>query len=159
MTYKFYSNCVNWPEPAYLDGGLSDMCDQGQQITRRTFMKHVDHDDLRQQEQECGYDVPKNRNGIGFMMSADWHVTYHRSTLHGERVYYYTWSGIEYVFTQKKTTSCPSTSTTGCTTRPGQMNQENGSGCPSKPVGLQNVWSEHVLPAQLSTIGKTAGPC
>ena len=33
-------------------------------------------------------------------MAADWAVSYHRSKLHGRRVYYFRHSAIEFVFTQ-----------------------------------------------------------
>ena len=90
MVYRFYNNCVNWPRqdvPALLD-----MVDSSIDITRATFLKHVDRDELQKLESALGYDHYLS-------MAQDWHVSYHRSRLHGRRVYYFKWSGIEYVFT------------------------------------------------------------
>ena len=49
--YHYYNNCVGWN---YLDvdaeGGLNDMIDESIDITRRTFLKHVAKDELREIE-------------------------------------------------------------------------------------------------------------
>lgn len=93
MKMTFYCNCVEWPrhDVQY----LSDMIDDALEITRRTFLKHVDRNSLKGLERELGYEMhPKQ----GLTMSGDWAVSYHRSKLHSERVYYFRQSAIEYVF-------------------------------------------------------------
>jgi hypothetical protein len=96
MKYQFFCNCVSWPERAEKGGGLSDMIQDAIDITRATFLKHVHRDHLRELEDACGYDDHPSK---GLTMAGDYHVSYHRSKLHGRRVYYFRWSGIEYVFT------------------------------------------------------------
>lgn len=99
MTYTFYRNCVNWPaQHVHSEGGLVDMIDQATDITRATFRKHVDNMELIEIERALGYDTRP-----GFLhMAGDWHVSYHRSKLHGQRVYFFKHSAIEYVFTEQE---------------------------------------------------------
>jgi len=94
--YKFYSNCVSWPSgDVFNEGGLSDMIDNAIDITRKTFMKYVYMSELKDIEMSLGYD---NHYKQGLTMAGDYHVGYHRSKLHGKRVYYFRHSAIEYVF-------------------------------------------------------------
>jgi len=93
--YKFYSDCVGWPERADEPGGLSDMIDNAIDITRSTFLKYADASELAYVLGYCKH--PSQ----GLTMAGDWHVSYHRSKLHGKRVYYFTHSAIEYVFTNE----------------------------------------------------------
>ena len=97
MTYTYYRNCVGWP---WLDikreGGLNDMLSRAIDITRRTFLKPVKRHNLRAIESSLGYTAHHTQ---GLTMAGDYHVNYYRSKLHGKFVYYFTWSGIEYVFT------------------------------------------------------------
>ena len=91
-TYTFYRNCVNWPRrdvPA-----LIDMIDYARSISRRTFLKYIDKEQLEEIESSLGYDKH-------LRMKDDYHVGYYRSSLNGKRVYYFKWSGIEHVFTQQ----------------------------------------------------------
>ena len=60
-------------------------------ITRRTFLQYVDRAELADLESQLGY-------GQHLHMASDWHVEYFRSTLHGQRVYGFRHSAIEYVF-------------------------------------------------------------
>lgn len=100
MPMRYYQCCVCWPsEDVHVDGGLCDMISAGHGISRRTFLQHVDREDMRELEHELGYERDTRR---GLTMANDYHVSYHRSTLHGERVYYFTHSAIEYVFTEPK---------------------------------------------------------
>ena len=97
-TMQFYTNCVNWPrDDVHEDGGLCDMIDEARDITRRTFCRHVDRLDREGVERQLGYDL-NGRTGC-LTMKRDYHVSYHRSNLHGQRVYFFTHSAIEYVFT------------------------------------------------------------
>ena len=100
-TLRFFTNCVNWP-PADVraPGGLRDMIDNEREITRTTFLRHVDRADLRDLETMLGYSTV--RDG-GLTMRRDWAVGYRRSKLHGQRCYYFVQSAIEYVFTQEAT--------------------------------------------------------
>ena len=94
--YKFFHSCVAWPAP-YV-GHLLDMIahPKEREISRRTFLKHVEHEDLHMMKHTLGY-YPET---WARSMRADWRVTYHRSILRGERVYFFTHSRIEYVFTK-----------------------------------------------------------
>ena len=95
--YTYYNNCVNWPRKDVPD--LIDLVDEAIDITRQTFLAHVDRDDLRQVEEELGYALhPKQ----GLTMAGDYHVGYYRSKYRGKRRYFFKWSGIEYVFSRPK---------------------------------------------------------
>ena len=96
MKYTYYSNCVGWDsKDVFAENGLSDMIDNAIDISRKTFLKHVDNYDLLALEDGMGYaGHPKQ----GMTMAGDYHVSYHRSKLHGKRVYYFRHSAIEYVF-------------------------------------------------------------
>lgn len=97
MTCCYYNNCVNWPQgDVFCKGGLSDMIKDRRQVTRRTFLSHVDRDGLRELEEDLGYSLHPSQ---GLTMASDWHVEYFVSRLHGKRVYGFRHSCIEYVFT------------------------------------------------------------
>jgi hypothetical protein len=64
-------------------------------VSRRTFLRHVNQEDLRRLEHAMGY-AKHPRQGL--TMAGDWHVRYARSKLHGRRVYFFIYSAIEYVF-------------------------------------------------------------
>ena len=91
MRYYYYTNCVNWPHPVHEPEGLFDMINRNITITRATFEKHVSVEHLRKLEKELGYNFKMR-------MSADYYVTYHRSKLYGEWVYYFRYSAMEYIF-------------------------------------------------------------
>ncbi|MCP4393391.1 MAG: hypothetical protein GY804_03860 [Alphaproteobacteria bacterium] len=94
--YKIFSNCVGWDSSdVHKEGGLCDLIDQAIDITRKTFLKHVDKDELKEIERNFGYD---SHHSQGLTMAQDWHVSYHRSKHHQETVYFFKHSGIEYVF-------------------------------------------------------------
>lgn len=93
MKLQYYSSCVDWPCKGYDD--LSTIIDNSIDVTRRTFLKHVDQEELSQIERALGYEEHHSK---GLTMAQDWHVTYHRSNLKGRRVYYFQHSRIEYVF-------------------------------------------------------------
>jgi hypothetical protein len=94
---NFYSVCVSWPKRD-VDEGLIPMIDNAIDITRRTFLKHVNREEMKEIEQQLGYASHKSK---GLTMADDWHISYHRSKLHGKTVYFFTWSGIEHVFTSR----------------------------------------------------------
>ena len=94
--YHYYCNCVSWP-PNDVHGmfGLCKMIELNLEISRKTFLKKVDREELRILENELGYfDHPAK----GLTMAGDYTVSYHRSTLHNQTVYYFRHSAIEYVF-------------------------------------------------------------
>lgn len=91
--YRYYNNCVNWDKhDVDKSGGLSDMIDSSDDITRNEFLRNVDMNDMRALEQDLGYTRT-------FKMENDYHVKYYKSKLHGKLVYFFTHSAIEYVFT------------------------------------------------------------
>ena len=85
---KYKCCCVSF-EGLVVD--LVAMIDANREITRGTFVRHVDRESLRWVEVSLGY-------GRYFRMSSDWHVSYHRSKLEGKTVYYFRHSSIEYIF-------------------------------------------------------------
>jgi hypothetical protein len=101
--FRFYCNCVDWPEAdVNVPGGLCDLIDARKQISRRSFLKHVNRDDLRSlEEKTLGY---HRFASTGLTMAGDWHVEYFRSTLHGSTVYGFRHSAIEYVFCETAST-------------------------------------------------------
>lgn len=90
---RFYCDCVSWP--AGKVNALTTMVDDSIEVTRSTFMRHVDLADLKDLEVRLGYALHSSQ---GLTMAGDWHVSYHRSKLNGFRVYYLRHSSIEYVF-------------------------------------------------------------
>jgi hypothetical protein len=92
--YKYFNNCVNWEDRKV--NQLISMIDDSIEITRKTFLEHIELPELRGIEISLGYsEHPKK----GMMMSQDCYVTYHRSKINTKRVYYFTQSGIEHIFT------------------------------------------------------------
>lgn len=96
MKYRFYRTCVDWcAGDVHVPGGLIEMIVSEKRITRASFLRNVDRDSLRRIESSLGY---RSHPHDGLTMAGDRHVTYHRSKLHGKRVYYFRHSAIEYVF-------------------------------------------------------------
>ena len=99
MKYHYAGDCTHFsPKMVCEDGGLWDMKDQAREITRKTFLKHVDRAEIRQMAKDFGYS--QNEAGGELTMASDWHISYYRSTLYGRRVYYFTHSAYEHVFTE-----------------------------------------------------------
>lgn len=88
LTYG--NNCVGWPLRYVRE--LTDLCDSARDIQRKTFLKHVDLENMRWLEHGLGY------GGGSLEMKDDYHVRYRSGRLFGQRVYFFVWSGIEYVF-------------------------------------------------------------
>lgn len=94
---QFYRTCVDWPEDdVHAEGGLIQMIEQAFDITRSTFLSHVDRQDRELIERQLGY-APHDKDSC-LTMKRDFHVSYHRSKLHGQTVYFFKHSAIEYVF-------------------------------------------------------------
>ena len=97
--FEFFANCVDWhAADVHCPGGLCSLIDDRQQVTRRTFLRHVSREELWRLENQLGYSQHPAR---GLTMAADWHVEYFRSRLHGRRVYGFRHSAIEFVFTTR----------------------------------------------------------
>ncbi len=98
--YRYFNNCVGWDSSDVNNpGGLQDMIDKAIDITRETFLKNVDKEELKDIENNLGY---VNNAKHGLIMANDYHVKYYRSKLHGKRVYFFVQSCVEYVFTWNK---------------------------------------------------------
>lgn len=92
-----YLNCCVAMAPADVPA-LSRMIADARDVTRRTFLQHVDRDEQRDLEAQLGYvGHPKQ----GLTMAGDWHVSYHRSEWKGERCYFFRWSHIEHYFVRE----------------------------------------------------------
>ncbi len=97
--FHSYRSCVDWPAAdVHCAGGLCDLIDESQQITRRTFLAHVGMSERVNIEHVFGYAAHPSD---GLTMAGDWHVEYFRSRWHGRRVYGFVHSAIEYVFIQE----------------------------------------------------------
>ena len=90
---KFYSDCVSIPKNKI--NSLINMVDNSIDISRKTFLKHVDKCDLQFLENNFGYSTHYKQ---GLTMSSDWHVSYHRGKLENDTCYYFKHSAIEYMF-------------------------------------------------------------
>jgi hypothetical protein len=64
-------------------------------ISRRTFLKYIDKEDLKELELNLSYSTHPKK---GLTMAGDYAVSYRRSKLHEKRVYFFNHSMIEYVF-------------------------------------------------------------
>ncbi len=67
-------------------------------ISRRTFLKHANSDDLDKLADSFGY--VKNARSGGLTMAKDWHIGYYKSFYDGKPCYYFDHSRIEYIFTE-----------------------------------------------------------
>lgn len=94
--FHFVTNCVGCGDGR----AIRDMVDHDRQrdISRRTFLRHVDPEEMRQIEESLGYVV----HGKGLHMASDYHVRYSRSFFRGRPCYYFTWSCIEYIFQEDR---------------------------------------------------------
>ena len=93
ITYHYAGNCVGTPPESVPT--LTRMIDDNLEITRRTFLRRVDRDELAGLAEGLGYAKHPSQ---GLTMAADWSVSYHRSHWNGRRCYYFRWSAIEYYF-------------------------------------------------------------
>lgn len=92
MTMKFETTCVLCGDGA----AINQMVETSRDISRRTFLRHVNMDSFREIENDLGY-ARTARDGL--TMAKDWHVTYHKSTWRGRQCVFFVWSAIEYIFT------------------------------------------------------------
>jgi hypothetical protein len=94
MKLQFFSDCVSWPLDQVDD--LSAMIRDGKEISRSTFLKSVNPEEMRDLERQMGYERDPRK---GLTMAKDWAVAYYRSTVRGCPAVYFVWSAIEHVFT------------------------------------------------------------
>lgn len=90
MTYHFVTDCIGANGP-----DINAMTEAALDVTRRTFLRHVDQSELADIAEGMGYCWHPSQ---GLTMAADWTVSYHRSRYCGRRCYFLKWSAIEYVF-------------------------------------------------------------
>lgn len=89
----YFNCCVNWPHnDVNAVGGLCDMIDSGRNISRRTFLQHVDRDSYEELERFLGYPCGK------LTLARDWAVSYYKGKLHRQEVVWIEHSACEYVF-------------------------------------------------------------
>jgi hypothetical protein len=95
MSWRFETDCVSCPGD---DAGavIGAMVDEATEISRRTFLRYVEPDNLRALERALNYEAHPRR---GLTMAGDWAVSYFRSTFRGRPCVYFVWSAIEHVFT------------------------------------------------------------
>jgi len=87
---RFTTTCIDSTANA-----INTMTDSARKITRRTFLSHVDRDELAGVESGLGYELhPAN----GLTMAGDYHVGYFKSRYRGKPCVYFDWSRIEHVF-------------------------------------------------------------
>ena len=87
---RFITDCIGSNGP-----DIEAMTEAAIDITRRTFLQHVDQSELADIAEHLGYCWHPSQ---GLTMAADWAVSYHRSKYQGRRCYYFCWSAIEHVF-------------------------------------------------------------
>ena len=91
--YHYANSCVTTaPDDV---PSLIDMINNERRVSRRTFLQHVDREEMADIEKQLGYESHSKQ---GLTMAGDWAVSYHRSKWKGKRCYYFRWSAIEYYF-------------------------------------------------------------
>lgn len=89
--YYFHCTCVSSGDGA----AIHAMIDKARDISRKTFLRYVDRENMREVEAALGYaGHPKQ----GLTMAGDFHPSYHRSAFRGEPCIYFVWSAIEHIF-------------------------------------------------------------
>jgi hypothetical protein len=77
---------------------INKIIDNSREITRKTFLKHVNSENLKQLELSLGYAAHHTQ---GLTMAGECHVSYYKSKHKNKTVYYFSHSSIEYVFTKR----------------------------------------------------------
>jgi hypothetical protein len=92
VSLRYFNCCVTWDtDDVHNEGGLCDLIDNIEDISRKEFLEKVCQDDLQRIESDLMYDED-------FTMANDWHVNYFISKHHNQTVYGFQHSAIEYVF-------------------------------------------------------------
>lgn len=102
--FRYLTDCINAPGfegMTYAEAGdaIDEMTATAKDITRSTFLRHINRRELRQIEDQLGY---ARRPQQGLTMAGDWHVGYHKGRFHGRPVYYFDHSRIEYIFAERQ---------------------------------------------------------
>jgi hypothetical protein len=90
---RYLGRCVEWPLSDV--AALVDMIDRAEKVGLVTLRKRIGPSLLGMFAASQGY-VRKVADGL--VLAGDPYVTYHRSVLHGETVYFVRHSAIEYIF-------------------------------------------------------------
>jgi len=91
MKQQFHTSCIN------ADGAvINKMKAEAKEITRRTFLNHVNRASLRYVEECCNYSAHHTQ---GLTMAGDKYIAYYKSRYEGIPCSYLVYSGIEYIFT------------------------------------------------------------
>lgn len=85
--FRFYATCISSGDGK----AIQEMVDGGRSITRRTFLKWVDLDEMAEIETDLGY-------GPWLKMAKDWYVSYNKGRYKGVPAVWFTWSAIEHIF-------------------------------------------------------------
>jgi hypothetical protein len=64
-------------------------------ISRRTFLMHVNREEIHKWERRLGY---ADHASVGLTMAGDYHVTYYKSRFKGRRCVGFDWSRIDHIF-------------------------------------------------------------
>jgi len=92
--FYYWRNCTDFHGLREVTA-LQSMLDRSIEVTRRTFLAHVNHEDLNIWAESMGYSShPKQ----GLTLAGDWHVSYHRSKIFGKWCYYIRHSSIEHIW-------------------------------------------------------------
>lgn len=98
---EYYKNCIDFGT----DNGANDvdhlltMIDNEVDVSWETFKKHVDLDQVRDLFPNYYWRGYNKKSDVGDLtLWNDWAVTFHRSKLYGETVYFIRHSAIEYIF-------------------------------------------------------------
>lgn len=85
--FRYQYNCTS---PVDLEE-LHYVLDNFDEITREEFVENVNNNDLRELEISLGYKDD-------FKMEDDPYVTYGEVTYKKQKIYFFSWSGIEFIF-------------------------------------------------------------
>ena len=90
--YFFETTCISSDYDS-----IDNMKDQAIKISYKTMLKHCNS--LKEKAKELGYDLRKDsKNSHGITLKNDWHVNFYKSNYQGKPCYYFTWSGIEFIW-------------------------------------------------------------
>ena len=93
--YSFWTDCVGMPGGDRAGEMVNAVRTHPEcvKITYRTFARHANLAELREQDHPAMYRISCDDN---------WSVSFHRSRLpSGARVYFFVWSGIEHFFVEE----------------------------------------------------------
>ena len=88
---QFFSTCISWPEA--LSDAKDFLDENGEEVSRQTFLQHVDLRDFRSWEKALGYTKT-------LKMRDDWHVRYFLEPQ--TQIAFFVHSAIEHVFATRE---------------------------------------------------------